>query len=122
MLRPAAALLLLVLGTLGCARQPTVAKTPRGWLLMYPPQVEDPALPKGQRLLPEAPLADWREQAAFPSEEACTEAKRTDINRSIDHARAESGEANAKYDLAVRRAVHARCVPAVEVRSPASHD
>jgi len=80
-------------------------------------------MPRGRRLLPEAALADWREQAAFPSEEACTAAKGAEINRSIDRARAESGEANAKYDLAVRRAVHARCVPAAEVRSsPGSPD
>ena len=68
-------------------------------------------MPRGRRVLTEAPLTEWPQRGAFPSEEQCVEAKRAAINGAIDHARKESGEANAKYDLDVRRAVHARCVP-----------
>src|SRR5881409_374907 len=99
-----------------------MAPSPGEWFLLQPPDVEDPSMPRGRRLLPEAPFAEWRQQGAFRSEEECAAAKRAEINRAIDHARKESGEANAKYDLTVRRVVHARCVAAAEARSADPRD
>ena len=110
MVRPILACLLL-LGMAQCVRRSSVAPSPGQWLLLQPPDVEDPSMPRGRRILTEAPLAEWPQVGAFPSEERCTEAKRAAINDTIDHARKQSGEANAKYDLDVRRAVHSRCVP-----------
>ena len=109
--RPALAFVLLLLGMPQCTRRSSVVPSAGEWLLVQPPDVEDASMPRGHRLLTEAPLAEWPQRGAFPSEEECAAAKRAAINGAIDHARKESGEANAKYDLDVRRAVHARCVP-----------
>jgi hypothetical protein len=79
------------------------------WLLLHPPEVRDEAYPMGYHLLGEAPLGEWRLQTAFATERECDAARRRNIDETIDRARAEHGQA-AKYELAVRRAVHARCV------------
>jgi len=105
------AVVVLLLGMPQCTRRSSVAPSPGEWLLVQPPEVDDPSMPRGRRLLTDAPLAGWPQRGAFASEEECTEAKRAAINGAIDRARKESGEANAKYDLDVRRAVHAQCVP-----------
>jgi hypothetical protein len=117
--RPAVAIVLLALCAPGCARRSTVARASARWILVEPPQVEDPTAPRGVRILPDARLAEWGEQGSFASEEECVTAKRADINRTIDHARAATGEAEAKYDPAVRRAVHARCVLATDMHPSA---
>ena len=79
------------------------------WVLMHPPEVPDASYPRGYRLVPAAPIAEWRGVAAFDSEAACEAARKKDVDDSIDHARADHGD-EAKYDLPVRRAVNAVCV------------
>jgi hypothetical protein len=81
------------------------------WVLMHPPEVRDESYPKGHRLLTAAPVAEWRSVAAFDTEAACEAARQKNVDDSIDRARAEHGD-DAKYDLTVRRAVHALCVTA----------
>jgi hypothetical protein len=48
--------------------------------------------------------------AVYTSRQACDSARIARIDTSIDEARAEVGE-RAKYQMPVRRAVNARCVP-----------
>lgn len=83
----------------------------RGWILVHPPEVDDPNAPRGRRLLPMVPVGSWARVADFPTEAACDEARRVRAETAIDRARAASGE-DARYDLDVRRAVNARCVAA----------
>lgn len=83
----------------------------RGWLLVQPPELADPSAPRGRRLVPTAPITSWKDVGTFPTETACDEARRVGTDTAIDRARAISG-AEARYDLDVRRAVNARCVPA----------
>jgi hypothetical protein len=78
------------------------------WILMHPPEVRDESYPRGYRLLPAAPMSEWRRVAAFDTQDACEAARRRDVDDSIDRARAEHGD-DAKYDLTVRRAVNAIC-------------
>lgn len=95
------ALLALVLA--GCATQ--------RWALLYPPERADPAAPKGVRLVPRAPLDQWSTQATFSSADACRRRLDADARAAVDRARATAGD-DAKYELPLRRAVSARCVPA----------
>ena len=78
---------------------------------MQPPEVRNESYPRGYQLLPGAPLSDWRQVAGFDSETACEEARQRRTDEALDRARAAVGEDDAKYDLDVRRAVNARCVP-----------
>lgn len=88
-------------GAAACHRAPA-------WVLLHPPEVRDESYPRGWRLLPAAPLAEWRSVAGFDSEAACEAARKKDVDDSIDRAHAEHGE-DAKYELTVRRAVNAVC-------------
>ena len=99
------------LGTLAWLMIPP---NPGSWVLMHPPQVADPAFPRGQRFLTRAPLAAWSQRATFPSSEACEDWKQEELDRTIDRAHVAWGN-DAKNDLDVRRAVNARCVPASSV-------
>jgi hypothetical protein len=78
------------------------------WVLLHPPEVRDESYPRGYRLVPAAPLAEWRSVAGFDSEAACQAARQKGVDDSIDRARAEHGD-DAKYELTVRRAVNAVC-------------
>jgi hypothetical protein len=89
----------------GCVRQ----ASGEHWRLMQPPEVSDPQAPKGVRLLPKAPLAEWRQVTVHPSEVACRAAKKHDIEREVKRARAKFGD-DAKFALPLRRAVSSRCV------------
>ncbi|HYR96532.1 MAG TPA: hypothetical protein VEM57_07320 [Candidatus Binatus sp.] len=102
--RPASLLVVLIVGlaAVACTR-------PRSWVLMQPPEVADESYPRGYRLVPTAPIAEWRSVAAFGTEAACDAARKKDVDDSIDHARVEHGK-DAKYELGVRRAVNAVCV------------
>jgi hypothetical protein len=90
----------------GCA-------THQSWRLVQPPEAADAAAPGGVRLFPRAPLDDWPIAGTYPSEEACAAARDAAWNENVERAHAEAGD-DAKYDPAVRRAVHARCLPAPE--------
>ena len=79
------------------------------WTLLQPPEVRNESYPRGYQLLPGAPVSDWRQVATFASEAMCEEARQRRTDEAIDRAHAAVGE-EAKYDLDVRRAVHARCV------------
>jgi hypothetical protein len=93
----------------GCVRFRAPAATPGDWVLVHPPEVREEGRPKGYRLLPDAPLSDWRPQASFATEVECDQARRKNTDDSIDRARAEVGD-QAKFELTVRRAVQALCV------------
>ena len=86
----------------------TFGRPPR-WLLLSPPEVDDERFPRGRRVVVEAPLTEWRGEAVFEAEDQCERARRANTDDAIDRARAAYG-ADAKNDLAVRHAVHARCV------------
>lgn len=90
----------------GCARQ-------RGWQLLHPPERQDADAPGGVRLLPRSGMDAWRVVHVYPTEAACQEAKATALNEQVVRARAAAGD-DAKYDLDLRRAVHARCLPTRE--------
>jgi hypothetical protein len=98
--------LLLAAGGVACS---VIGVHRGGWRLIQPPEVEDAGAPRGRRLVSSAPTSQWHEVAALGSEAECLEAKRAEIDRTIDRARAEVGD-EAKYELPVRRAVNARCV------------
>jgi hypothetical protein len=87
--------------TPACHRRPA-------WVLLHPPEVRDESYPRGYRLLPAAPLADWHAVEGFADQDACEAARRKNVDQSIDRARAAHGD-DAKYELTVRRAVHAVC-------------
>jgi hypothetical protein len=86
-----------------------------GFRLMHPPAQPQSNFPGGYRLLTKAPLADWSVVGRFPDRDACEQAKRAAADDAVATARARSGD-EAKYDLGVRRAVNARCVPATAER------
>jgi hypothetical protein len=111
--------LLLSLTLAACATG-RLAGPPSTWLLVQPPEVRDADAPRGYRLLPRAPIGEWREQGAFATEAECLQARKDEVNRTIDTARAAYGEPEAKFDLTVRRAVNARCVEAETVRGSAA--
>jgi len=93
----------------GCMRSRLPAATSDDWVLVHPPEVREEGRPRGYRLLPEAPLSDWRPQASFATEVECNQAQRKNIDDSIDRARGAVGD-QAKFELTVRRAVQALCV------------
>jgi len=100
-----------VLVCAGCAKHVgSGLGTAARWVLLSPPEVDDAGFPRGRRLVPQAPLTEWRREAVLDGEEACERARRANIDATIDRARAAYG-ADAKNDLAVRHAVNARCVP-----------
>ena len=86
-----------------------------GFQLMHPPAQPEANFPAGYRLLPKAPIADWSVVARFPDREACEKAKRAAAQDAVEKAQERSGD-QAKYDLDLRRAVHARCVPVTSER------
>lgn len=87
--------------------------TRQSWQLLQPPETADAQAPGGVRLHPHAPVEDWRIAGTYANEDACAAARDDAWQRNLDRAHAEAG-ADAKYDVGVRRAVHARCVPAAE--------
>jgi hypothetical protein len=98
----------------GCAARsvkpaPAPAVASVGYRLVRPPDVPDTRYPGGFHVQGDAPLDHWQQVAAFPTREACETSRIDRIDDSIDKARAEFG-AKAKFQLPVRRAVHARCV------------
>src|SRR5688572_14237977 len=96
----------------GCApRQPERhdAAVSQGYRLMNPPYVRDEHYPGGVHVRSDAPLKSWSQVAMFATAEECETSRVHRIDDSIDRARLEVGE-RAKYELPVRRAVHARCV------------
>lgn len=94
----------------GCAAHAPWSSAGRGdWQLMQAPEVADARYPRGYRIESSAPLAAWRAVGSFATRDECEQAMRTQIDDSIDRARAAVGD-DAKNDLAVRRAVNARCV------------
>jgi hypothetical protein len=93
----------LLLIAAACARRPA-------WNLVQPPEVPNSAYPRGYQLLIDAEMKEWHSVGTFDSETAsCETARKQNTDDSIDHAHEVSG-ADAKFDLPVRRAVHARCV------------
>jgi len=87
----------------GCA-------THRGWQLVHPPETADAAAPGGGRLFPSVSVDEWRVVDTFGDETECTTAVATALDENLARAHAAFGD-DAKYDLGVRRAVNARCVP-----------
>lgn len=106
---------LLLLGC--CARPRTDAREPGAWLLVHPPEREDVDAPRGVRLHPKAPLGEWSEAGAFASEGECVETRDQRVVAAAERARAVHGD-EAKYDLELRRAVNARCVPVARRQAP----
>jgi hypothetical protein len=102
----AAAMLVAVAGA--CA-------TRDAFQLMHPPAQPEADFPGGYRLLPKAPIADWSVVRRFPDRDACEKAKRAAAKDAVEKAQERSGD-QAKYDLDLRRAVHARCVPVTAER------
>jgi hypothetical protein len=82
-----------------------------GFQLVHPPSRPESDFPGGYRLLTKAPLAEWSVVARFDDRESCEKAKRAASEEAVVTARARAGD-EAKYDLGLRRAVHARCVRA----------
>ena len=103
----------IVLGSAACTvnrRGPRQEQPPTaGWQLLEPPQEANDRYPRGYRVLSDAPLEQWQPQGSYASFEECTKAVREREDRFIDSAHAAVGN-DAKNDLAVRRAVHAKCV------------
>ena len=93
---------LVLLAVAACAPTPT-------WRLLQPPELANPAYPRGYQVLKDAAQTEGHSVGAFESETACEAARQQRTDDAIDRARELYG-AEAKYDLAVRRAVHARCV------------
>jgi len=81
----------------------------QGYRLVHPPDAADDHYPGGVRIRSEAPLTSWHQDARFATFEECESSRINRIDDSIDKARIEVGD-QAKYQLPVRRAVHARCV------------
>ena len=86
-----------------CAAQPP-------WRMITPPEVDDAAAPAGVRLLVTAPVDEWSTTGTFDSHVDCEKARLQQAQQVLDEAIARAGN-DAKYDVAVRRAVHARCLP-----------
>jgi hypothetical protein len=87
--------------------------------LVHPPATRDDAFPGGYRLLTAAPLSDWAVSERFATRADCEQARQTATTTAIDQAEAVAGS-NAKNDLSVRRAVHARCVRTARHETPGS--
>lgn len=105
-------LIVVLLACGGCAaraaeRQQGAAS--HGYQLLRPPDVPDQRYPGGVHVQSDAALASWHQVAVFATLEACESSRIDRVDDSIDKARAEVGT-QAKYQLSVRRAVHARCV------------
>jgi hypothetical protein len=81
------------------------------WALVHPPDVADARAPGGLWLLPEQPIERWHQSGRFETEAACDAARHRRIDDTIDAARRRLG-AEAKFDVDVRRAVNACCIPA----------
>jgi hypothetical protein len=94
----------------GCATRGTRPAEPAPWLLVHPPEVRDDAYPKGVHLLADAPLAAWPPRGGYPTREDCELARKAQLDTAIERARAEHAD-GARYELSVRRAVNALCVP-----------
>lgn len=93
--------------------EPPEAKPPAatgGWLLLHPPDVRDAQAPGGVWLLPQQPVDRWYAIGRFTTEAACDDSRKVRLDNAIDSARRRMGP-DAKFDLDVRRAVHARCIP-----------
>ena len=104
--------LLLIVPLVACCLATAACVRSRStWVLMHPPEVADESYPKGYRLVPTAPIGEWRRVDAFDTEDACEAARKKNLDDSIDRARVDHGE-DAKYELTVRRAVNAVCVAA----------
>ena len=80
------------------------------WKLMEPPQTPDERYPRGYRVQYDAPVPTWTTTGEFPTVADCEQAKRARVNDTIERAKAASSPDEAKFDLDVRRAVHAQCV------------
>ena len=93
----------MLLVVAACAPRPA-------WKLLQPPEVANSAYPRGYQVLKDAAQTEWHSVEVFDSERACEAARKQRTDEAIDRAREQYG-AEAKYDLAVRRAVHTRCVP-----------
>jgi len=81
------------------------------------PELADADAPRGVRLYPKAPLVEWHGVRSFATEPECTEARARRLNVAVERAQKEFGR-EARYDPELRRAVHARCVPAETLRAP----
>ena len=92
----------------GGARE-NATRAAAAWQLIEPPQEPNTNYPRGYRVLSDAPIERWQPQESYATLEECTKAMRARVDRFIDSARAAVGS-DAKNDLAVRRAVHAKCV------------
>lgn len=107
-------LLVVAIAGVGCgvrsAPPPARDTAAQRYELIHPPDVPDARYPGGVHLRSDAPLASWHRVAAFATREHCETSRTRRIDDTIDEARAEVGE-DAKYQLPVRRAVNARCVP-----------
>lgn len=103
----------------GCAaRSPAPARVAEApsYRLVVPPDVPDTHYPGGIHIRVGAPYEHWHQVALFPTLEECESTRVHRIDESIDSARAEVGE-QAKFQLPVRRAVNARCIPNGPVRN-----
>jgi hypothetical protein len=106
--------LVVLLIASGCAAPSAPRRqgaTAQGYHLVHPPDVPDERYPGGVHVRSNAPLATWHEVAIFATREKCESSRIERIDESIDAARAQVGD-QAKYQLPVRRAVNARCMPA----------
>jgi hypothetical protein len=102
-------LVLVALLAPGCPRPRAAAAT---HVLAEPPEVADAGAPRGRRLLPAAPPAQWRVVARFPSVDACEAARAERFLAALERARGRVAEAEVPADLDVRRTVNARCLGA----------
>lgn len=113
----AGTLVVVMIASAGCAAHsatPQVLEA-RGFQLLLPPDVPDTRYPGGFRIRTDTPYASWHPVAAFTTLEECESTRIHQIDESIDQARAEVGD-QAKFQLPVRRAVNARCVPSGTAR------
>jgi hypothetical protein len=100
-----------VVGATAC-RAPAPASSPAGaWALVEPPEIADAQAPGGIRLLPKEAIERWKSAGRYETESACDAARNARITDTISTARHRLG-LDARFDLDVRRAVNACCVPA----------
>ena len=78
------------------------------WRLLEPPVAQNANYPGGVQVLPQAEPARWDVVDSYGSEAACLAARRQRTDAAIDRAKATAGD-DAKFDVAVRRAVNSRC-------------
>jgi hypothetical protein len=100
---------MVAMAALACAPPRPVAEPSGPWALIRPPEVADAQAPRGLRLVPGAPLAQWPRQATFDTEAHCEAKRQQNADTAIDRALATQGD-DAKFDPEVRRSVNARCV------------